>query len=73
MVIKHLLKNLISEFYFGCLQCLSYFSSQITVHKTKEAKKVPMQLDGEPWEQGSCVITVTHKGQVLMLKKKDDS
>ncbi|XP_066917337.1 diacylglycerol kinase epsilon-like [Clytia hemisphaerica] len=46
---------------------------KITVHKTKEAKKVPMQLDGEPWEQGSCVITVTHKGQVLMLKKKDDS
>jgi len=47
-------------------------SVKVTVHKTKEAKNVPMQLDGEPWEQGPCVLSVTHKGQVLMLQKKDD-
>jgi len=43
------------------------------VKKTKKAKNVPMQLDGEPWEQGPCVVTVTQKGQVLMLKKLDDT
>ena len=31
-----------------------------------------MQVDGEPWEQGPCVFTVTHHGQALMLVKKDD-
>ena len=49
------------------------YKIQITVHKTKEAKNVPMQVDGEPWEQGPCVVNVTHKGQVLMLQKRDDT
>lgn len=46
---------------------------KITIRKTKQAKNVPMQLDGEPWEQGPCVVTVKHKGQVLMLQKRDDT
>lgn len=46
---------------------------KITVHKTKQAKNVPMQVDGEPWEQGPCVVTVTHHSQALMLLKRDDT
>ena len=42
---------------------------RITVKKTKDAKNVPMQVDGEPWEQGPCVITVNRQSQALLLQK----
>lgn len=47
-------------------------SVKITVRKTKLAKNVPMQLDGEPWEQSACTITVEHHKQALMLNKSDE-
>uniref|UniRef100_T2MFN4 Diacylglycerol kinase n=1 Tax=Hydra vulgaris TaxID=6087 RepID=T2MFN4_HYDVU len=42
---------------------------KITIHKTKEARNVPMQLDGEPWEQAPCVIDVVYHSQAVMLQK----
>lgn len=41
-------------------------SAKLTVHNGK----VPMQVDGEPWEQGSAVINIEFRNQGLMLKSQ---
>lgn len=36
--------------------------------KIELSAKAPMQLDGEPWEQGPCSITITHHNQARLMK-----
>ena len=38
--------------------------TQIEIHES-----VPVQVDGEPWQQGPATITISHHGQAHMLKK----
>ncbi|CAI5765543.1 diacylglycerol kinase epsilon [Podarcis lilfordi] len=38
-----------------------------TVRLILKNSKMPMQVDGEPWAQGPCTVTITHKTHALML------
>ncbi|KAG7268154.1 hypothetical protein CRUP_023698 [Coryphaenoides rupestris] len=59
----------------GLLEVVGVFGSfhcaQIQVKMANplvlKSSRMPMQVDGEPWAQGPCTITITHKTQVLML------
>ncbi|CAB3996663.1 RNA-directed DNA polymerase from transposon X-element [Paramuricea clavata] len=35
--------------------------------RVKEKRQLPMQIDGEPWEQGPGVVTLSHLNQTMML------
>uniref|UniRef100_A0A8C5TJS1 Diacylglycerol kinase n=1 Tax=Malurus cyaneus samueli TaxID=2593467 RepID=A0A8C5TJS1_9PASS len=38
-----------------------------TVRLILKSSKMPMQVDGEPWAQGPCTVTITHKTHARML------
>ncbi|XP_040186640.1 diacylglycerol kinase epsilon [Rana temporaria] len=38
-----------------------------TVRLILKNSRMPMQVDGEPWAQGPCEVTITHKTHALML------
>uniref|UniRef100_A0A8C5R0H8 Diacylglycerol kinase n=1 Tax=Leptobrachium leishanense TaxID=445787 RepID=A0A8C5R0H8_9ANUR len=43
-----------------------------TVRLILKSSKMPMQVDGEPWAQGPCTVTITHKTHALMLYHSGD-
>lgn len=47
-------------------RCTVFIPQQLTL---KDTRSLPVQVDGEPWEEGPCVITITHHNQALMLGK----
>jgi len=40
--------------------------------KIKLNKKVPVQIDGEPWRQEPCTIEINHLNKVKMLVNRDE-
>lgn len=55
-------------FVVGMTCKLFSFYRQLTL---KNTRSLPVQVDGEPWEEGPCVITLTHHNQALMLARQD--
>ena len=43
---------------------ISSLPPQIIIHES-----VPVQVDGEPWQQGPASLTISHQGQAHMLSK----
>eukprot|EP00731_Ephydatia_muelleri_P028502 Em0020g146a len=64
--------GLYSSIHIGKIQVS--LSEALRLGQAKELKiivheSIPLQVDGEPWQQGPSTITITHHGQAHMLKK----
>lgn len=59
--------NISPSFLHSVVNSLPRFQ-QLTL---KDTRSLPVQVDGEPWEEGPCVITITRHNQALMLSKEE--
>ncbi|KAM4664147.1 diacylglycerol kinase epsilon isoform 2-T3 [Discoglossus pictus] len=63
---------------FHCAQIQVKLASPVrlgqahTVRLILKSSKMPMQVDGEPWAQGPCTVTITHKTHARMLYRSGE-
>ncbi len=60
----------LAQLKLGLSSCLKV--AQGTNIEIKFTKQLPLQVDGEPWIQNPCTISLEPNGQYAMLKRRED-